>query len=123
MWDFERATLIPSILEAAPTCTLYSDSLPTLIPSILEARPNQCHLSIAEMEIRMGKDVTVVTQNVDSLHQKAGSSHVVELHGAYRDVICMNASCGSRTQLIEVGVRVRVRVRVSGTSLLDVFNV
>lgn len=45
----------------------------------LTAEPNQGHLALADLE----KDfkVTIVTQNVDNLHEKAGSSHVIHLHG------------------------------------------
>lgn len=43
------------------------------------ARPNQGHLSIAALEKQF--DVTVVTQNVDNLHEQAGSSKVIHLHG------------------------------------------
>ncbi len=44
-----------------------------------EAVPNSAHQGIAELEANF--DVTVVTQNVDSLHEKAGSSNVLHLHG------------------------------------------
>ena len=46
---------------------------------LLEARPNKGHLALAELEQHF--DVTVVTQNVDDLHERAGSSHVMHLHG------------------------------------------
>jgi len=46
----------------------------------LEAKPNVGHTIIAELERYF--DVTVVTQNVDDLHERAGSSHVIHLHGS-----------------------------------------
>ncbi len=46
---------------------------------MLEARPNRGHELLAEMEKYF--DVTIVTQNVDNLHERAGSSHVIHLHG------------------------------------------
>jgi NAD-dependent deacetylase len=45
----------------------------------LEAKPNAAHHFLAAMEEWI--DVTIVTQNVDNLHERAGSSHVVHLHG------------------------------------------
>lgn len=56
---------------------------------IAQAQPNQAHhaLSLAE---EMGKLFCVVTQNVDQLHQKAGSKNVIDLHGRLDQVICMN---------------------------------
>ena len=52
-----------------------------LIQPILEAQPNPAHKAIAELE-ELGKDVRVITQNIDGLHQRAGSSKVIELHGS-----------------------------------------
>ena len=46
---------------------------------LLEAKPNEGHRLVAALERRY--DVTVVTQNVDNLHEEAGSSHVIHLHG------------------------------------------
>ncbi len=47
----------------------------------LEAEPNECHLKLAQLE-KAGKLSAVVTQNIDGLHQKAGSQKVYELHGS-----------------------------------------
>lgn len=57
-------------------------------------RPNPGHQAIARLEAR-GVVVGVVTQNVDRLHQAAGSRRVVDLHGTYADVVCL--SCGRHT--------------------------
>jgi len=62
-------------------------------------RPNAGHEAIAKMEQR-GLVTGVITQNVDLLHQAAGSQRVIDLHGHYNEVICL--SCGlvlSRTEL------------------------
>jgi NAD-dependent deacetylase len=56
-------------------------------PEYLQARPNAGHLALAELE-RRGKRVTVLTQNVDGLHQLAGSTRVFELHGGVRKAHC-----------------------------------
>ncbi len=48
--------------------------------NVKEAKPNPGHLAIAEME-RLFQDFYLVTQNVDGLHQRAGSRRVIELHG------------------------------------------
>ena len=55
----------------------------------MEAKPNDCHKALAELE-RMGKLKAVVTQNIDGLHQEAGSSCVLELHGSIRRSYCMD---------------------------------
>ena len=54
-----------------------------------DAEPNDCHKSLAELE-RQGKVKAVVTQNIDGLHQKAGSEVVYELHGSTLRNYCQN---------------------------------
>ena len=58
----------------------------------LEARPNQAHKKLAELEAQ-GHLSAVVTQNIDGLHQMAGSKRVYELHGSVHRNICK--SCGA----------------------------
>jgi len=55
------------------------------------ARPNGAHYALAELE-RRGRVATVVTQNVDGLHQRAGSRRVIDLHGRLDRVECLD--CG-----------------------------
>lgn len=57
----------------------------------LDAQPNEVHRFIAECE-KKGKSLGVVTQNIDGLHQKAGSKHVYELHGSVLRNYCMDCS-------------------------------
>ena len=59
----------------------------------VNASPNAGHLALAELE-RQGKHVEIATQNVDCLHQKAGSSIVHEIHGTIDTVSCRK--CGKR---------------------------
>lgn len=57
----------------------------------LDAQPNSAHLKLAELE-RLGKLSAVITQNIDGLHQKAGSKNVFELHGSVHRNYCQ--ACG-----------------------------
>ena len=57
-----------------------------------QAEPNKAHLALAQLE-REGKLSAVVTQNIDGLHQKAGSRNVFEVHGSVQRNFCMN--CGA----------------------------
>ena len=56
-----------------------------------DAEPNSCHYALAKLE-RRKKLQAVITQNIDGLHQKAGSNKVFELHGSVHHNYCMN--CG-----------------------------
>lgn len=58
----------------------------------LDAKPNQAHIKLAELEAA-GKLTAVVTQNIDGLHQAAGSRKVFELHGSVHRNICRR--CGA----------------------------
>lgn len=54
--------------------------------------PFQAHKAIAECQARLakeGRDVTVITQNIDGMHQRAGTKDVVELHGSLWKTLCL----------------------------------
>ncbi len=61
--------------------------------------PNKAHLAMASLE-RMGKVTAVITQNIDTLHQQAGSKCVIPLHGTVEKYICMN--CGNTYHLKDI---------------------
>ena len=58
------------------------------------ARPNPAHHAFAALE-RAGRSPGVITQNIDGLHQDAGSQRVVELHGTAREVLCIGHPAGA----------------------------
>ena len=61
----------------------------------LEAEPNAAHRALAELEAALPEGaLTVVTQNIDDLHERAGSRAVIHMHGEIRRALC--ASCGAR---------------------------
>jgi NAD-dependent deacetylase len=60
-------------------------------PIIKKAKPNKAHHSIVELE-KQGKIKCVITQNIDGLHQMAGSSRVIELHGNTRIITCLKCN-------------------------------
>jgi NAD-dependent deacetylase len=70
------------------------------------AEPNQAHLSIAELE-KMGKVKAIITQNVDMLHQKAGSgkygANIYQLHGEYGTLHCIK--CGNEYSFEEIDTK------------------
>ncbi|SPT56662.1 NAD-dependent deacetylase [Actinomadura madurae] len=72
---------------------------------VWEAEPNAAHTALAELE-RAGRLRALITQNIDGLHQRAGSSgeKVIEIHGTMRDAVCL--SCGLRTPMPDILARV-----------------
>jgi NAD-dependent deacetylase len=62
---------------------------------ILEAQPNAAHLALAQLEERLGdgQSLTLITQNIDRLHTRAGNSDVLEFHGTLLRTRCSNEKC------------------------------
>lgn len=60
-----------------------------LARKIVEAKPNAAHLGLVELE-RAGKINTIITQNIDTLHKKAGSQNVLEVHGTLDSLTCVS---------------------------------
>lgn len=58
---------------------------------LLGAEPNPVHRWLSSLE--KNRRVTIITQNIDGLHEKAGSRHVIEVHGAFDRTVC--PKCGS----------------------------
>ena len=78
-YDYPPETILSrSFYEANPVefYRFYRDKM-----LYLDAQPNQAHKKLAELEAA-GKLLAVITQNIDGLHQKAGSKNVLELHGS-----------------------------------------
>jgi NAD-dependent deacetylase len=62
-----------------------------LLPLLLNAQPNKGHKALKELE-DMGKLTAVITQNIDGLHQMAGSQTVIEIHGTYKTATCLQCN-------------------------------
>src|SRR5437588_1111863 len=77
----------------------------------LKAEPNAGHLALAEMEKR-APEFLLVTQNVDGLHERAGSKRIVELHGNIHRFRCFENDCASDNFDLEHG-----RCRACGGNL------
>ena len=91
----EYATLDAFLADPAKVWSFYA----LRFHALTEAVPNEGHIALAELE-RMGQLQAVVTQNIDLLHDRAGSRDVVEVHGSIRTSTCLR--CGARHTLAEV---------------------
>ncbi|MFH1419991.1 MAG: Sir2 family NAD-dependent protein deacetylase [Planctomycetota bacterium] len=72
------------------------------VPQFMSAEPNAGHLALAKLEAE-GHFQAVVTQNIDELHQRAGSKRVLEVHGTAMQVHCL--SCDKRYSAEEIQAR------------------
>ena len=88
-YDYPPETILSHTFYVRNTKEFYRFYRDKLI--IRDAKPNAAHLKLAEME-KAGKLKAVITQNIDGLHQAAGSKEVLELHGSTLRNYCIK--CG-----------------------------
>jgi NAD-dependent SIR2 family protein deacetylase len=93
-WKRRPPVMIQAFLAQEPTYRRYWARAYVGWPRIAAAAPNEAHRAFAAWE-SAGTLVQVVTQNVDGLHQRAGSRTVIDLHGRLADVVCVG--CGARS--------------------------
>jgi NAD-dependent deacetylase len=84
--DAEKMASLPGFLsDPGKVWAWYMDRY----KSVTEAEPNPGHYAIAELE-KKAPSFTLITQNIDGLHQEAGSVNVLELHGSIRRTRCLD---------------------------------
>ncbi len=103
LWTLVDPMEIASIWAFHERPNAFYDWIRPLMKTMAGARPNGAHRVLAQMEER-GRLQAIITQNIDSLHQLAGSKRVLELHGHTRSAVCLTcgAEVSSRTLLPEV---------------------
>ncbi len=88
LWEGHR-------VEDVATPQAYDDD-PVMVQAFYDARrralsgvePNAAHRALAALEQEVGDDLLIVTQNIDDLHERAGSSRVLHMHGRLRAALC-----------------------------------
>lgn len=98
LWEKIDPMRVASIWAFRTNPQVFYDWISPLAEKMLIATPNPAHLALADME-SLGKMTAVITQNIDSLHQMAGSQRVLELHGHTRDACCVD--CGHTAPLAD----------------------
>lgn len=88
VWERHNPMLVASIWSFRLNPKSFFDWIRPLASTLLNAQPNPAHVALSDLE-KMGYLKTIVTQNIDNLHQKAGSHHVLELHGHMRQATCI----------------------------------
>ncbi|MES3025876.1 MAG: NAD-dependent protein deacetylase [Pseudomonadota bacterium] len=85
-------------------------------PLLERARPNAGHLALAELEAD-GAIASLITQNVDGLHQRAGSVRLTELHGNIHAVVCLDCHAQFPRAFVQTQLE-RANPTLAGTSAL-----
>ncbi|MBW2504159.1 MAG: NAD-dependent deacylase [Deltaproteobacteria bacterium] len=99
IWERYRIVTYQEFLASRDNRISYWKMRRELIPALLSAKPNAAHFGLAELE-RRGVLNTVITQNIDGLHQAAGNRDVIELHGTNMTASCL--SCSNRWPIATV---------------------
>jgi len=106
LWDSyppERFAHIPGLIaEFLLSPARVGNFLREVLESCLEAKPNPAHLGLAQWEAQ-GRLRAVITQNIDTLHERAGSKRVIKLHGSIDRLRCTD--CGFGQDFDEVELR------------------
>jgi NAD-dependent protein deacetylase/lipoamidase len=88
LWEKANPMLVASIWAFRLNPKTFYDWIRPLAKTLLTARPNAAHVALADLE-EMGYLKVIITQNIDNLHQRAGSRRVLELHGQMREATCI----------------------------------
>lgn len=102
LWERYRTVTYQEFLADHDSRVEYWSMRRELIPGLLNAQPNKAHHALARLE-EAGKLRCVITQNIDGLHQAAGNSKVIELHGTNMSASCL--TCGKQWPIIEIQQR------------------
>lgn len=87
LWETSNPMLVASATAFRHHPDRFFNWLRPLLETSLQAQPNPAHHSLVEIE-QMGILKAIITQNIDGLHQKAGSAVVIELHGSMKRFYC-----------------------------------
>lgn len=88
LWENYNPFEVASLTSFRYNPIRFYEWLRSLAEILLQAQPNQAHYGIASLEER-GFVQTVITQNIDGLHQQAGSKNVLQVHGSMESMSCI----------------------------------
>jgi len=92
MWNKHRVEDVATIDAFYRNPAYVHEFYNELRGELLKAKPNPAHLAISKLQENYPANISVVTQNVDTLHEKAGNKNIYHIHGQINQMVCMN--CG-----------------------------
>lgn len=92
LWNNHRVEDVASIEGFERNPALVHDFYNNLKQEVQKVEPNAAHLAITELQNNYPAEINVITQNVDTLHEKAGNRNVYHIHGQINQAVCLN--CG-----------------------------
>lgn len=93
LWNNHKVEDVASVEGFARNPEYVHEFYNELRPELFKAKPNPAHLAITKLqESYDAENISVITQNVDTLHEKAGNKNVFHIHGQINQIVCLN--CG-----------------------------
>jgi len=92
LWNNHRVEDVATVEAFARNPEYVHEFYNELKQELIRAVPNPAHLALAKLQQNYPAPVTIVTQNVDTLHEKAGNKNIFHIHGQINQAVCLN--CG-----------------------------
>ncbi len=98
LWSRDEPMEVASLSTFRTAPERFFEWFRPLAGQIFHAQPNPAHISLAKLE-KAGRICSIITQNIDMLHQKAGSKTVIEMHGTMQTLTCTQCYHRAEAQL------------------------
>lgn len=92
LWNNHKVEDVASVEGFQRNPALVHDFYNNLKTEIQQAKPNAAHLALTKLQKEYPAEINIITQNVDTLHEKAGNQNVYHIHGQINQSVCLN--CG-----------------------------
>ena len=92
LWNNHKVEDVASVEGFQRNPALVHDFYNDLKVEVQKAKPNAAHLAITKLQKNYPAEISVITQNVDTLHEKAGNQNIYHIHGQINQAVCLN--CG-----------------------------
>lgn len=92
LWEIYDPAEVASLSSFRYDPEKFFNWIKPLVAQMVAAQPNPAHIALAELEAEAYLETTI-TQNIDGLHQKAGSKNVLEVHGSLNSLSCIRCFC------------------------------
>ena len=92
LWNNHRVEDVATIEAFQRNPEFVHDFYNQMKPELLAAKPNPAHLALTKLQDNYPAHVSIITQNVDTLHEKAKSRNIYHIHGQINQAVCLN--CG-----------------------------
>ena len=92
LWNNHRVEDVATIEDFHKNPDFVHEFYNQMRKDLINKKPNPAHLAITELQNNFNGEVYIITQNIDTLHEKANSKNIFHMHGTINELVCLN--CG-----------------------------